>query len=139
MRKKMEINLTTPALLFPAISLLLLAFTNRFLALANLIRQLHASYKSDPDEILLGQIANIRYRINLIRDMQAYGVTSLLLCVICMLVLFAGWVTVGKWIFALSLVFMAVALAMSIREIQISVGALDLQLKDLEAMEKDKK
>jgi len=91
----MDINLTTPALLFPAISLLLLAFTNRFLALANLIRQLHANYKNDPDEILLGQIANIRYRINLIRDMQAYGVSSLLLCVICMLALFAGWVTAG--------------------------------------------
>ena len=75
----MEINITTPALLFPAISLLLLAFTNRFLALANLVRQLHQNYKSDPDEFLLGQIANIRFRINLIRDMQAYGVSSLLL------------------------------------------------------------
>jgi len=135
----MEITITTPALLFPAISLLLLAFTNRFLALANLIRQLHASYKSDPDEILFGQIANLRYRINLIRDMQAFGVFSLLLCVICMLVLFVGWVDVGKWIFAFSLVFMAISLAISIREIQISVGALDLQLKDLEKMEKNKK
>jgi hypothetical protein len=134
----MDINITTPALLFPAISLLLLAFTNRFLALANLIRQLHATYKSDPDEILLGQIANLRYRINLIRDMQAAGVTSLLLCVICMLALFAGWVDAGKWIFALSLALMAISLAISIREIQISVGALDLHLKDLEKMEKQK-
>jgi hypothetical protein len=134
----MDINLTTPALLFPAISLLLLAFTNRFLALANLIRQLHASYKSDPDEILLGQIANLRYRINLIRDMQAFGVSSLLLCVVCMFVLFAGWIHAGNVIFALSLVLMAISLAISIREIQISVGALDLQLKDLEQMEKRK-
>jgi len=135
----MEINITTPALLFPAISLLLLAFTNRFLALASLVRQLHQNYKSDPDEIVLGQIANIRYRINLIRDMQAFGVSSLLLCVVCMLVLFAGWVMVGKWIFAVSLVLMVISLAMSIREIQISVGALDLQMIDLEKMEKEKK
>ena len=135
----MDISITTPALLFPAISLLLLAFTNRFLALASLIRQLHASYKSDPDEILFGQIANIRYRINLIRDMQAYGVSSLLLCVVCMLVLFLGLIELGKWIFAASLVLMAIALAISIREIQISVGALDLQLKDLEQMEKNKR
>lgn len=134
----MDINLTTPALLFPAISLLLLAFTNRFLALASLIRQLHASYKSDPHEILLGQISNIRYRINLIRDMQAFGVSSLLMCVVCMLVLFAGLIEVGKWIFAASLVLMAISLAISIREIQISVGALDLQLKDLEQMERNK-
>jgi lysylphosphatidylglycerol synthetase-like protein (DUF2156 family) len=133
----MDLSLSTPALLFPAISLLLLAFTNRFLALANLIRQLHASYKSDPDEILFGQIANLRYRINLIRDMQAFGVSSLLLCVVCMLVLFLGLAEIGKWIFAASLVLMAIALAISIREIQISVGALDLQLKDLEKMERN--
>jgi hypothetical protein len=131
----MEISLTTPALLFPAISLLLLAFTNRFLALANLIRQLHADYQANPHEILLGQIANLRRRINLIRDMQAVGVSSLLLCVICMLALFAGWVQIGKWIFALSLALMAISLAISIREIQISVGALDLHLQDLEKME----
>ena len=135
----MEITITTPALLFPAISLLLLAFTNRFLALANLVRQLHASYKSDPDEILFGQIANLRYRINLIRDMQAFGVSSLFLCVVCMLVLFVGWMEVGKWIFAASLLLMAISLAISIREIQVSVGALDLQLIDLERMEKAKK
>ena len=134
----MEINITTPALLFPAISLLLLAFTNRFLALANLVRQLHQNYKTDPDEFLLGQISNIRYRINLIRDMQAYGVSSLLLCVVCMLVLFAGWVVIAKWIFAVSLLLMAISLAFSIREIQISVGALDLQMIDLEKMEKNK-
>ena len=135
----MEINITTPALLFPAISLLLLAFTNRFLALANLIRQLHASYKSDPDDIVYGQIANIRYRINLIRDMQAFGVSSLLLCVISMLSLFLGWVIIGKSVFILSLILMAIALAMSIREIQVSVGALNIQLKDLEKMELRKK
>ncbi len=134
----MEINLTTPALLFPAISLLLLAFTNRFLALANLIRQLHATYKSDPDEILYGQIENLKYRIKLIRDMQAFGVSSLLLCVLSMFALFLGWIEAGKWIFAASLVLMAVSLAISIREIQISVGALDLHLKDLEKMERNK-
>ena len=138
-KKLMEINITTPALLFPAVSLLLLAFTNRFLALASLVRQLHASYKSDPDEILLGQISNIRYRIKLIRDMQAFGVSSLLLCVIAMLFLLIGWITFGKLVFAASLVLMAVALAMSIREIQISVVALDIQLMDLEQMELDKK
>jgi hypothetical protein len=135
----MDFNITTPALLFPAISLLLLAFTNRFLALANLVRQLHANYKSDPDEILFGQIANIRYRINLIRDMQAIGVSSLLLCVFCMMILFLGWLELGKWIFVASLALMAIALAMSIREIQVSVGALDLQLIDLEQKELNKK
>lgn len=128
----MEINVTTPALLFPAISLLLLAFTNRFLTLANLIRDLHSKYKIDHNEVYVGQIANLKYRIRLIRDMQAFGIASLLFCVVSMFALFAGWLEVGKWIFGFSLVLMMISLALSLREIQISVGALDLHLQDME-------
>ena len=80
----MKIDLTTPALLFPAISLLLLAYTNRFLTLANLIRDLHAKYKQSRDQLIPGQIANLRYRMVLIRNMRAFGVSSLLLCVLSM-------------------------------------------------------
>ncbi|MBX7235529.1 MAG: DUF2721 domain-containing protein [Caldilineales bacterium] len=68
----MELTLTTPALLFPAISLLLLAYTNRFLTLASLIRDLYARYKAQPDPRIKGQLANLRYRIVIIRNMQAY-------------------------------------------------------------------
>lgn len=128
----MEINVTTPALLFPAISLLLLAYTNRFLTLANLIRDLHARYKKEKDELIPGQIANLRYRVNLIRDMQAFGVLSLLLCVVCMFTLFAGWELVGRSIFGISLILMMISLWLSFREIQVSVGALNLRLHDLE-------
>ena len=128
----MEINVTTPALLFPAISLLLLAFTNRFLSLAALIRDLHAKYQENPKSMLLGQIDNLRYRVKLIQYMQAFGVLSLLFCVLCMFVLFAGWELVGRLIFGFSLILMMVSLALSVREIQVSVGALDLHLKDLE-------
>lgn len=135
----MEITISTPALLFPTISLLMLAFTNRFLALANLIRQLHATYKNEGNEILLGQIQNLRYRINLIRDMQAAGGTSLFFCVISMFSLLMNYPDLGKWFFAASLVLMAFALYLSVREIQISVGALDLQLEDIENMEKIEK
>jgi hypothetical protein len=128
----MEINVTTPALLFPAISLLLLAFTNRFLTLANLIRDLHAKYKIEQNEVYVGQMANLKYRIRLIRDMQAFGIASLLFCVLSMFALFAGWLELGKWIFGFSLVLMMIALALSLREIQVSVGALDLHLQDME-------
>ena len=128
----MEINVTTPALLFPAISLLLLAYTNRFLTLANLIRDLHDRYKKDQDELIPGQIANLHYRVNLIRDMQWFGVLSLLLCVVCMFTLFAGWELVGRYIFGVSLFLMIISLGLSLREIQVSVGALNLRLNDLE-------
>ena len=129
----MEITLTTPALLFPAISLLLLAYTNRFLALATLIRGLHERYKdSECDVLILGQITNLRRRVILIRNMQALGIASLLACVLCMFVLFTGLEVAGKWLFAASLALMLASLGVSFREIQISVGALDLELRDLE-------
>lgn len=130
----MELTLTTPALLFPAISLLLLAYTNRFLTLAALIRELYARYKSQPDPKILGQLANLRYRIVIIRNMQACGVSSFFLCVLCMFVLFAGQETAGKWIFGGSLILLLISLALSLREIQVSIDALLLQIEDVEEM-----
>jgi hypothetical protein len=128
----MDINLTTPALLFPAISLLMLAFTNRFVSLANVIRTLNDRYQTDPNDNILKQIANLRYRVHLIRNMQIAGAASLLCCAVSMFTLFAGWLEAGKWIFGIALVLMTVSLAISIRELQISVGALDLLLKGME-------
>ena len=129
----MDIDVTTPALLFPAISLLLLAYTNRFLTLAQLIRELHARYKIEPDEVIYKQIGNLRYRVMLIKQMQAFGVASLLFCVVCMFFLFAGWMLAGKIIFGISLVLMMISLLLSLREVQVSVGALNLTLSDLES------
>jgi hypothetical protein len=128
----MDIDVTTPALLFPAISLLLLAYTNRFLTLAQLIRDLHARYKIEPDEVIYKQIGNLRYRVMLIKQMQAFGVASLLFCVVCMFFLFAGWMLAGKIIFGISLILMMISLLLSLREVQVSVGALNLTLSDLE-------
>jgi hypothetical protein len=135
----MEISLTTPALLFPAVSLLMLAYTNRFLTIATIIRNLHDRYRNEASDNLLGQIANLRYRTYLIRNMQIFGVLSLLFCVISMLVLFAGWVVAGQWSFAIALILMMVSMLISLRELQISVGALDLLLMELEKEEKKNK
>lgn len=129
----MEITLTTPALLFPAVSLLLLAYTNRFLALASLIRNLHARYREDRDALVAAQIDTLRYRVSLVRNMQALGVSSLLSCVVCMFVLFQGWTQMGKYIFGFSLVLLMSSLVLSIREILVSVYALNLQLSDMES------
>ena len=132
----MEFPLTTPALLFPAISLLMLAYTNRFLTIATIIRNLHDRYKNEANDNLLGQIANLRHRIYLIRNMQIFGVLSLLFCVISMFALFAGWVSGGQWTFAIALILMMISMLLSLRELQISVGALDLLLVELEKEEK---
>jgi hypothetical protein len=130
----MELSLTTPALLFPAISLLLLAYTNRFLTLANLIRDLHAKYRANPDQILLWQLRSLRYRVLLIKHMQGFGVASLLLCVVAMFALFVDWQLAGKVIFGVALLLMVVSLALSLREIQISVDALNMRLSDIEEL-----
>ena len=128
----MRIDLTTPALLFPAVSLLLLAYTNRFLALAALIRDLHARHQERPDPLFVRQIHNLRRRVVLIRNMQAAGVASIFLCVLCMFVLFAGFTQAGKWIFGASLLCLMASLALSLREIQMSVGALNLLLGEMD-------
>lgn len=128
----MEFTLTTPALLFPAISLLMLAYTNRFLAIATIIRSLHANYKDRPDPFILQEIASLRYRVRLIRDTQALGVTSFLLCVISMCALLARIAWVGEVLFAISLILLTLSLAVSAREIQLSIQALDLHLRDIE-------
>ena len=128
----MDFNLTTPGLLFPAISLLLLAYTNRFLALASVIRQLMRDYKADPHPTHLGQIHNLRRRIRLTRNMQFAGVASLLMCTICIFLLFYGEDLVAEVIFAMALLSMIYSLVLSLMEIQISVKALDLHLEHLE-------
>lgn len=126
----MDITVTTPALLFPAISLLLLAFTNRYLTLAGLVRDLHARIGSDNRRSLEGQIANLRRRIYIIRNMQIFGVGSFFLCVVSMLALFLGLPLAGKISFAASLLTLLVSLGLSLREIGMSVGALKIQLDD---------
>lgn len=129
----MELTLTTPALLFPTISLLLLAYTNRFLAIANVIRGLHARYESHPSENILGQIDSLRQRVKLIRNMQALGISSLFLCVLSMMIVYVGWQDGAKLIFGVSLLLLLVSLGFSFREIQLSVNALNLQLQTLRA------
>jgi Protein of unknown function (DUF2721) len=128
----MEISLTTPALLFPAVTLLLLAYTNRFVALAAIIRHLHREHLEKPDRTILGQIRSLRYRIILIRNMQASGVFSLLLCVISMTLIYLNQLAWGGLVFGASLIFLAVSLIISLWEIVISVDAVKMQLHDLE-------
>lgn len=129
----MDFSINTPALLFPAISLLMLAYTNRFLAIATLIRNLHAKSKQSPEEteLLRAQIKNLRRRLTLIKQMQAYGVLSFFTCVLCMLFVFLKHPVWAYSIFGLSLSFLLVSLGLSLSEIYLSTKALEIQLKDL--------
>lgn len=127
-----EISFTTPALLFPAISLLLLAYTNKFLAIANLIRKLHSEYEMDHRPILREQIVNLRRRVYLIRLMQTFAIASFLMCFVCMFLLFFKEKIAATWVFGGSLILMIISLILSLIEISSSAGALKLLLKEFE-------
>lgn len=127
-----ELSLATPALLFSAISLIMLAYTNRFLAYASLVRSLHAKYLENKDQVLFWQIKNLRRRLSLTRGMQVLGISSLLLCVLTMFFIYIGTDTLAEIIFGIALLLLVGSLTLLIWEIQISTRALDLHLGDME-------
>lgn len=129
-----EISINTPALLFPAITLLMLAYTNRFLSLATLVRKLHDEYVAGEKKNILNQIKNIRARLNLIRYMQSFGILSFLCCVVCMYAIFSGWILLANWIFAASLLSLLLSIILSLLEINKSTKAIELQLSDIEEL-----
>ncbi|CAN5465485.1 DUF2721 domain-containing protein [soil metagenome] len=133
----MELNLNTPALLFPAITLLMLAYTNRFLGLASRVRSLHDKYLKESSGSILEQILNIRIRLHMIRYMQFMGALSFFLCVICMFCIFRGLATAANVIFGASLISLLISLAILMWEIQISTKAVELELSDMEELSKD--
>lgn len=129
----MSLDITTPALLFPAITLLLLAYTNRFLAIATLIRNLYKQHRDDRGQkIIVDQIKNLKTRLNMIRFMQAFGILSFFLVVLCMFLLFRQYLVMARFMFGASLVTLLVSLSISLIETQISTRALNLQLSDME-------
>lgn len=131
-------TLTTPALLFPAISLLLLAYTNRFLVLAQLIRKLAQEERNLHQDVTARQILMLRKRISLTKRMQVAGVLSFLLCTLSMFALFLSLEMLGMILFGVSLVTLSVSLVYSLWEVTISTNALNVQLQDIEALGGDK-
>lgn len=132
------LSLTTPALLFPAISLLMLAYTNRYLALASIIRGLYDDYQQTPNDKLVQQIGNLRRRIALIKGMQSLGVGSLFLCVVAMFMIYTGWPQAAQYIFGVSLLLLIGSLAMSLLELRMSTDALNILLSDLAAADAER-
>jgi len=132
----MELSVNIPALLFPAISLIMLAYTNRFLALSNRVRVLHDKYQQEEQrQIIFGQIKNLKYRIKLIQNMQTYGVATLLLSIVSMFFIFIQYQAVAKLVFGISLVTFSISIFLSLIEIRLSTKALELELSDMEGLE----
>ena len=130
------LDLTTPSLLFSAISLILLAYTNRFLSYASVVRALKEKHQQTHDPKDIAQIANLRKRLYLTRSMQILGILSLLLCVIAMFFTYVSWQIFAAWIFGIALLLLAASLCVCIWEINISVKALEIHLEDISSKEK---
>lgn len=130
------LDLTTPSLLFSAISLILLAYTNRFLSYASVVSALKEKHQQTHDPKDIAQIANLRKRLYLTRSMQILGILSLLLCVIAMFFIYVSWQIFAAWIFGIALLLLAASLCVCIWEINISVKALEIHLEDISSKEK---
>jgi hypothetical protein len=131
----MDINLNTPALLFPAISLIMLAYTNRFLALANVVRNLHDRYHNLDESkkpLLHAQIKNLRRRMRIIRNMQIMGVSSFIVALVCMYAIYTENMVSAKYLFASSILIFAVSLVLSLGELFISTHSIEIELSDME-------
>jgi hypothetical protein len=128
----MELGIGTPALLFSTVSLLMIAFTNRFMSMASLIRGLHEKFQQNPDDSIRMQIDNLRLRMKLIQRMQIIAIFSLILSVICMFLLFMNEQLVARWFFGIGLLGMCISLGLSAWEITISTKALEVELSDME-------
>lgn len=125
-------DITTPALLFPAISLLLLAYTNRFVVLTNLIRQLSNKEDANSESMIRRQISSLHLRLNIIRSMQSFGVMSFIICTLSMFVLYLQWHAWGEVLFGLSLVLLVISLIYSLYEVHISTRAISIELEKIE-------
>lgn len=128
-----ELTLITPTFLFSAISLIFLAYTNRFLAYTALVRNLKEKYLEDQSKVTIAQIENLKKRLRLTRLMQLFGVASLLICVVTMFMIYIGWQTVSVVLFAIALLFLIISLALSVWEINISSNSIKIHLSDMEA------
>ena len=134
-----ELTLTTPSILFSAVSLILLAYTNRFLSYAQVIRNLKAEHDKNPTPITQRQLDNLRKRLYMSRSMQIFGVSSLLLCVLCTFLIYIGFQTAAVYTFGIALVLLVISLWISIREVVISVQALEVHLDGMKAPVKSEK
>ena len=132
----MDISINTPALLFPAITLVMLAYTNRYIAIASTVRSLHDNYgKYEDKRIIHGQIKSLRYRLKLIKNMQILGVFSFLCCIICMYFIYSEIFFLAHFAFAVAIISFAISLLISLNELNLSTKAIELELSDIEGLE----
>lgn len=132
-----EFSLATPALVFSSVSLLMLAYTNRFVVIADLIRDLHKTHQNQPNESILKQINNLEYRMDIIKKMQMFGAASFITSIISMIALAFGLSSSSFSLFIISLITLVISLLYLLRELSVSIDALKIQLDDIHSESQD--
>ena len=127
----MELTLSIPALLFPAISLSMLAYNARYLAIAALIRELHRQFREKTSANLGKQVLQLQRRLEIIKQMQALAILSFLFSALCMLLIYLQWSFWANLFFGISLLCLIGSLILSFIEVQLSTKALGIQLSDI--------
>ncbi len=127
----MQLTLSIPALLFPAISLSMLAYNARYLAIAALIRQLHKQYQEKASRGLGIQVRQLERRLKIIKNMQAVAILSFLFSAITMFLIYIEQEFWANLIFGISLFALMVSLVLSLIEVQLSTNSLTIQLADM--------
>ena len=128
----MELNITVPALFFPAISLTMLAYNARYLTIAALIRSLHKEYKESKEKVVLRQILVLRKRLKLIIATQGFAIVSFIGCMLTMLLIYLKIEPASQILFVISLFSMVISLVILFVEILVSMNALKILLKSME-------
>jgi hypothetical protein len=67
----------------------------------------------------------------LIRNMQRLGVISITLCIICMFLIYFDYQNSAKTVFGAALVFLFLSVFNSLREIQVSINAINMELQEI--------
>ena len=129
----MELTLSIPALLFPAISLSMLAYNARYLAIAALIRQLFKEFDDSRAAPLERQIRSLRKRLSIIKGIQGSAIASFLLAAVSMFLIYVEFRMWANLVFGLSLILLMVSLVLSLWEVQLSTRALEIQVRDMES------
>jgi hypothetical protein len=122
-------NPTIPALVVPAISLLFLAYTNRFLGLTAVARHILKEHMLAPQPHWEVQLINIRRRLHLIRQMQLAGLASIILAALSMGAVVNGFDKLGQGIFVASLACFIGSMGICVHEIKLSIDAIEVEFK----------
>lgn len=114
--------ISTPALLFPAITILILTYSNRFSTLSNKIREF---IRKGEDA---AQIAVFRRRVGYVRRMLLWGILGLAASALSMLALVFKCTNTGVGLFVLADLSIVISLIYAILDVSISTNALELEV-----------